>query len=406
MANTTAYPHIGGVENSLLYLGHELQRLGHEVAIFCLQTSPADPAETAYQGIPILRTPLQRARWGPRGQQLRILAARQGIAQVRARFPADAVWARSASMALGIAQSSFPGPVAAILPTVVHMNCHGLYFNTTGNPPLRRAFLWLTGLFMLHAEAAMERAVLRHCTPIVFSALMQRQLRRAFGAVAERVRVIPPGVDSDIFSPAHGQALAPQITAQYGLTADEPWVLYVGRLSVAKNVPLLLQALRLTPDTRLVLVGDGKERARLTRQATALGMQKRVRFVGRQHEVLPGFYAMARATVLPTTHESFGQVYLESLACGTPVIGFAADDRRVLTATQEIVRHGETGLVVDTVTPEALAGAIDTLMAMAAGDYAAMAARAVADVRARFSWRAFVETLLAVTAASAAKVVP
>ncbi|HOS42720.1 MAG TPA: glycosyltransferase, partial [Armatimonadota bacterium] len=73
---------------------------------------------------------------------------------------------------------------------------------------------------------------------------------------------------------------------------------------------------------------------------------------------------------------------------------------------QEIVRHGETGLVVDTVTPEALAGAIDTLMAMAAGDYAAMAARAVADVRARFSWRAFVETLLAVTAASAAKVVP
>jgi glycosyltransferase involved in cell wall biosynthesis len=127
------------------------------------------------------------------------------------------------------------------------------------------------------------------------------------------------------------------------------------------------------------------------------GLSSRVLFAGSQGEMLPGFYAISRVSVLPTTTESFGQVYLESLACGTPAVGFAGDGGRVLTATSEILRDGETGGVATRVSAAALAEKIDAILALDDVAYETMSVRARAVARADYSWRSFVDHALAIS---------
>ena len=107
--------------------------------------------------------------------------------------------------------------------------------------------------------------------------------------------------------------------------------------------------------------------------------------------MLSGFYAISSVLVLPTITESFGQVYLESLASGTPGIGFLGDGCRVLTATDEIIRDGETGGVVSEVSASALAEKIDLILSLNKSDYAIMSECARNDVQKRFSWSKFVK---------------
>jgi glycosyltransferase involved in cell wall biosynthesis len=130
--------------------------------------------------------------------------------------------------------------------------------------------------------------------------------------------------------------------------------------------------------------------------ADRLGLGDRILFAGKQTRTLPGFYGLARVTVLPTTLESFGQVLLESMACGTPAVGFGGAPG-IYTATSEIIRDGETGRVISDASPERLAQGIDSLLKLSEETYRAMSLTCVEEARTRFSWKRFVQTLLAET---------
>jgi glycosyltransferase involved in cell wall biosynthesis len=224
---------------------------------------------------------------------------------------------------------------------------------------------------------------------------MRGQLLQSFWKDSGSCHLIRPGVDGETFSAENGARYFEAIEQKYGLSRDEPFALFVGRLSTIKRIPLLIDALSaLTNRTKLVLVGSGLEEARLRKYARIKGIADRVVFAGNQHEMLPGFYAMSRVCVMPTMIEPFGQTYVESLASGTPVVGFRGDGRRVLTATDEIVRDGETGVVVENVSAEALAGGIQTILSLDEGRYEAMARRGREDITARFSWKRFVSKAL------------
>jgi glycosyltransferase involved in cell wall biosynthesis len=145
---------------------------------------------------------------------------------------------------------------------------------------------------------------------------------------------------------------------------------------------------------KLVIVGSGRDEDRLKEYARKIGLAGRVVFAGTHDEMLPGFYAMSRVCVLPTTIESFGQVYLESLASGTPVVGFGGDGRRVLTATGEIIRDGETGVVARDISADALASGIDSILDLDDDDYDRMSRLCREDVTDRFSWKNFVQCAL------------
>ncbi len=102
------------------------------------------------------------------------------------------------------------------------------------------------------------------------------------------------------------------------LRADASDFLFVGEMRKLKGVDVLLDALATLPDRSLTLVGDGSDQAEFERQSTALGLQDRVRFVGRMP--ISQALAMGDTLVVPSRNESFPYVVLEGAAAGRIVI--------------------------------------------------------------------------------------
>jgi glycosyltransferase involved in cell wall biosynthesis len=140
----------------------------------------------------------------------------------------------------------------------------------------------------------------------------------ALGAPAERVDVVPNGVDASLFHPRERAAARREL----GHAADRRrWLVYVGRLEMVKGVLELIEAFaRLSrPDLRLVLVGQGEARAACERAAAPLG--DRVLLAGvRPIEEIPLWLAASQALVLPSWNEGTPNVILEAFACGRRVV--------------------------------------------------------------------------------------
>jgi phosphatidylinositol alpha-1,6-mannosyltransferase len=129
------------------------------------------------------------------------------------------------------------------------------------------------------------------------------------------------------------------------------------RLPAAANVrPRLQSAGNVRP--RLVIAGDGDDRPRLEALAATLGLAGQVLFTGFVSEAtLAELYARAAVFVMPSRGEGFGLVYLEAMRAGRPSVAARA------SAAAEIVVDGETGLLVDPLDPDAIAGALGRLLA-------------------------------------------
>lgn len=141
-------------------------------------------------------------------------------------------------------------------------------------------------------------------------------------------------------------------------TSVEPLVLFVGRLVGYKGVDILLRAL-VDVNARAVIVGDGPLRGDLEQLARSLGLNDRVRLVGKASAgELASWYSACDLFVLPsvTRAEAFGIVQLEAMACRKPVIS-----TDLPSGVPWVNQHGVTGLVVPPGDVAALASAIRTL---------------------------------------------
>lgn len=186
------------------------------------------------------------------------------------------------------------------------------------------------------------------------------QLRDLYGADPSRIEVVPPGVDHAFFSPGDRRGAR----AALGL-GDHPVLLFVGRVQPLKGLDVAVAALAELGDPTAVLVAVGgpsgadgpAEMARVQRLAEHLGVDDRVRFVPPQpHHLLSTYYRAADVTIVPSRSESFGLVALESAACGTPVV--AAD----VGGLRTLVRHGETGFLVDERDPCRYAAHVEAIL--------------------------------------------
>ncbi|HEV2054703.1 MAG TPA: glycosyltransferase family 4 protein [Methylomirabilota bacterium] len=185
-----------------------------------------------------------------------------------------------------------------------------------------------------------ERRVLQASERIVtVSEFSKRQLASALGIPAERIEVVPNGVDEK-FVPAPGGAA---LKARYGL-GDGPVALFLGGLKPRKNLPFLLHVWRdvaaARPEATLVIAGDGPLGGAVRRQAEAMGLGLRVVFTGRLPEAdKVAHYNLADIFLFPSALEGFGLAVGEAMSCGLPVI--ASDEG----ALPELVAHGQGGFV-------------------------------------------------------------
>ncbi len=208
--------------------------------------------------------------------------------------------------------------------------------------------------YTLAAEAAMFRHP-RLRAVICISRMVQREVLTHFGehfAVPEEsLPVIYNGVDTGHFHPGL-RAGRQSLRQQYGIPQDDPLFLFVGSGFARKGVAAAIRCL--PAGAWLLVVGKDKELPRYQRQAATGAAAGRVLFAGPQHDLRP-YYGAADALVFPTIYEPFGNVVLEALASGLPVITTSA------CGGAEALVPGESGLVVDAFDDAALADAMQQL---------------------------------------------
>ena len=165
-----------------------------------------------------------------------------------------------------------------------------------------------------------------------------------------RTTVVYNGTDTEFFRP------------DPAVKRDDANLLIVGNLLRGKGQELVLQAaerLRLShPDLRCSFIGEGPDRDLFTELAGSLGIEDRVRFIGRKSraEVARAMRTSA-VFVLPSRYEGLGCVYLEAMASGMPVVACRGQ------GIDEIIRHQKNGWLIGVGNLEELAQGLEALLA-------------------------------------------
>jgi alpha-maltose-1-phosphate synthase len=196
---------------------------------------------------------------------------------------------------------------------------------------------------------------------IAVSAGMQTDILAAYPAVRpERVHVIRNGIDPVQYSPDPGT----DVLDRYGIDPARPSVVFVGRVTRQKGLPVLLRAAeRLDPAAQLVLCAGQADTPELEAEVSGLvthlqATRPGVIWIAGMLAKTDVIQILSHATVFacPSLYEPLGIVNLEAMACGTAVVGSAVG------GIPEVVADGQTGLLVPPGDPAALALALNRLV--------------------------------------------
>jgi starch synthase len=202
---------------------------------------------------------------------------------------------------------------------------------------------------------------------------------------AERIRVIRNGIDTTEYHADPGT----DVLERHGVDTSRPYVIFVGRITRQKGVPVLLRAASaLVPEAQLVLCAGQPDTPELAAEVTELVGGLRASRSGvvwipemlPKHEVIQ-LLTHAAVFACPSVYEPLGIVNLEAMACGTAVVGSRTG------GIPEVVADGETGLLVPPGEPEALAEALNALI-LDPDRAAAMGQAGRKRVVAEFGWAA------------------
>jgi len=212
-------------------------------------------------------------------------------------------------------------------------------------------------------------------TIIAVSQMVARNLQELHGVSAERVRLIPNGVDTERFSPEARARLRDQTRRRLNIQPDQTLFLFAAHNPRLKGVRPLLQAMgelhRSHPEATLAIIGRDPQPEQLV-DAVRLGIEDSVRFEGFVADPLI-YYAAADAFVLPTFYDACSLTVLEACACGLPVI------TSKYNGVSELMTQGREGfLIEDPGDFEELAQAMATCTDPALRGPVSAAARALA----------------------------
>jgi len=179
----------------------------------------------------------------------------------------------------------------------------------------------------LYYRLFLPRSIRRAAAVIVYSEHVRRQVAARYPERADRIALIPPGVDPDLRPVTHPERLA---AARAAWCLPGRFLLFVGDNAPRKNLPRLIEAFANLigarsdlSDLHLVLAGGrGHNRSpSLDGLCERLGIAARVRRLGYVTRAdLPALYSLAEALAFPSLDEGFGLPALEALACGCPVV--------------------------------------------------------------------------------------
>ena len=212
----------------------------------------------------------------------------------------------------------------------------------------QKSTVWKAGLIGFIEKRTLEQAAAVHMT-----STREAEQAAAFGFQLPPVRVIPNGV---AIEPPSGPQVSEGIS---DIAGGGPFLLFLGRVNWKKGLDRLIRALRHVPDARLVVAGNDEEEYAVVLDdlARQSGVGDRVIFTGPVHgKDKAALLSSARVLVLPSYSENFGNVVIEAMAAGCPVIVTPE------VGVAESVAQIGAGLVIDG-APTALGRAIAELVA-------------------------------------------
>lgn len=198
------------------------------------------------------------------------------------------------------------------------------------------------------------------------------EIAELYAVAPARLSVVYNGVDLARFHPRNRVAHRAAARDEAGIPRDAWTVLFMGSGFERKGLATLVEAFGAFPDraSRLLVIGRG-DAAPSRAVAGTLGIAERIVWL-EPREDAERWYAAADVVALPSRYEPFGNVHLEALASGVPVVASAA------AGGAEVIREGSNGAIVDPRSPAALTSALARLRAMPARDLSE-AARASAE---------------------------
>lgn len=316
MVTETYPPEINGVAMTMGRIVAGLQDRGHTVQLIRPRQSASDqPAqqerfeEVLQRGVPI-----------PRYDALKLgLPAKQALTRLWAKQRPDIVHVVTEGP-LGWSALSAANKLRLPVATDFHTNFHS-YSEHYGVGWLKKPITAYLRKFHNKAQRT-----------LVPTASLRDELQ-ALGLA--RLQVVARGVDTGLFHPGRRSA---ELRASWGAGDGDLVVTYVGRLAPEKNLPLVVQAWnemrKLRPHAKLVLVGDGPERAKLQRDNPGIV------FAGmRTGEDLAAHYASGDVFLFPSITETYGNVTIEAMASGLAVVAYD------YASAREHIRHHVNGLL-------------------------------------------------------------
>ena len=343
---------IGGAERQVTLLAKGLLRRGWRVSVVVLSGSGEESALDLIAA----------------GAGFLTLKMRKGLADLRGwlRFhrwlkenPPDLIHAHLPHAVWVARWSRLAAPVRVVLDTL-----HSTSTGSLGRRLGYRGSDWLSDRVTAVSKAAADA------------------YRLAAMVDARKLIVVPNSVDVETWKPDASVRTA--VRRQLGFEDEFLWIA-VGRLEPVKNYPTLLRAFAHLPESALLIIaGSGPLRGELLLFSTRLGLEKRVRFLGFQADVLRWLQA-ADAFVLCSLWEGLPVSLLEAAACALPSVATN------IPGTRDVLVEGQTGYLAPVGDAEILAAKMRALMQTPLQERTAMGLRARQLVVERFSLEAILD---------------
>jgi glycosyltransferase involved in cell wall biosynthesis len=314
----TFIPKVDGIVTTLCQSVKQLRALGHEVLIFAPEGGYEEFEHSRIVGMKSWSFALY--------PELRLALPRASMRKILAEFQPEVLHVAEPAL-LGIAGLYYGGGKnggALRLPLVVSYH--------TDLP--KYLHYYRLGFLEPHVWKILRIRHNRSTINLVTSIAMVKQLSEHG---IERVALWPGGVDADLFHPSRRSTeMRRRLTQGH---PESPLLLYVGRLSVEKNIESLRPILAAFPNARLALVGDGPHRNALEHHFAGLPVFLAGFLVG---EELASAFASSDIFFMPSRTETLGLVVLEAMSSGLPVVAVRAG------GIPEMIQHDVSGYLFDT----------------------------------------------------------
>ena len=323
----------GGAERQLVVLANGLARRGHAVAVAIFFSGGAYESELAGTGVRVIHL-CKKGRWD-------ILPFLYRLVRLL----------RKESPAVLHSYLGVPNILAAALKPLLS-STRIVWGVRASNMDLAH-YDWLSRFTYV-----LERRLARFAHRIIANSRAGEHHAIAHGFPADRIVVIPNGIDTDCFRPT--PEARRRVRAEWGLGDHEILVGLVGRLDPMKDHPVFLKAAsniaRVRHDVRFVCAGGGPAdyAAALKQRAAALGLTNQLIWVGARDDMPAVYSALDIASSSSSYGEGFSNTIAEAMACGVPCVVTDVGDSALIV--------GDTGSIAPPGDYNALAAAIGRLI--------------------------------------------